>query len=30
VSAFMPTDPKMWAERCEAYYGHLRKFIMPE
>lgn len=30
VSAFMPTDPKAWAERCEAYYGHLRKYIMPE
>jgi hypothetical protein len=30
VAAFMPVDPNLWAERCEAYYGHLRKFIMPE
>ena len=30
VAAFMPVDVKLWAERCEAYYGHLRKFIMPE
>jgi len=30
LAAFMPVDEKVWAERCEAYYGHLRKFIMPE
>jgi hypothetical protein len=30
VRPFLPTDPSGWAERCEAYYSHLRKFIMPE
>lgn len=30
VRPYLPTEPDVWAERCEAYYGHLRKFVMPE
>ncbi|MCU0702950.1 MAG: serine/threonine protein kinase [Fimbriiglobus sp.] len=30
VRPYLPTDPEHWAGRCEAYYSHLRKFIMPE
>jgi hypothetical protein len=30
VRPYLPTDPSGWAERCEAYYAHLRKFVMPE
>ena len=30
VRPHLPTDPAEWAERCEAYYTHLRKFVMPE
>jgi hypothetical protein len=30
VKPFLPTDPGVWSERCEAYYSHLRKFVMPE
>ena len=30
VRPYLPTDPGGWAERCEAYYSHLRKFVMPE
>jgi serine/threonine protein kinase len=30
VKPFLPTNQTTWSERCEAYYGHLRKFIMPE
>ncbi len=29
VRPFLPTDPEHWAGRCEAYYSHLRKFVMP-
>ena len=30
VRPYLPTDPEHWAGRCEAYYSHLRKFVMPE
>ena len=30
VRPYLPTDPEHWAGRCEAYYSHLRKYIMPE
>lgn len=30
VRPHLPTDPAVWSERCEAYYSHLRKFVMPE
>jgi eukaryotic-like serine/threonine-protein kinase len=30
VREFPPSDPELWASRCEAYYAHLRRFIMPE
>jgi eukaryotic-like serine/threonine-protein kinase len=30
IREFPPSDPDMWSERCEAYYTHLRKFVMPE
>ena len=29
MKMFMPSDPGLWLERCEAYYSVLRKFIMP-
>ncbi len=30
VRPFFPSDATLWAERCEAYYAHLRSFVMPE
>jgi eukaryotic-like serine/threonine-protein kinase len=30
VRPYLPSDPVLWGERCEAYYSLLRKFIMPE
>ncbi len=30
MKMYMPSDPALWLERCEAYYSVLRKFIMPE
>jgi serine/threonine protein kinase len=30
VEPYRPSDPKLWGERCERYYSHLRSFIMPE
>lgn len=30
VHPYLPTDTEHWAGRCEAYYSHLRQFIMPE
>jgi serine/threonine protein kinase len=30
VKPFLPTDVAEWSARCEAYYGLLRKFVMPE
>jgi len=30
IKDFMPQELKTWKERCEAYYAHLRKFIMPQ
>jgi len=28
IREFPPNDPEVWAERCEAYYTHLRRFVM--
>ena len=30
MKMYMPSDPGLWLERCEAYYSVLRKYIMPE
>lgn len=30
VRPYMPSDATLWAERCEAYYAHLRSYVMPE
>ncbi len=29
MKQYMPSDPELWLQRCEAYYSVLRKFIMP-
>ena len=30
VRPFLPTDHALWSERCEAYYTHLRQFVMAD
>ena len=29
MKQYMPSDPELWLQRCEAYYSVLRKYIMP-